>query len=295
MPTAVVESISALRALLTRGKVAGHRIGLVPTMGALHRGHGALIARARAECGIVAVSVFVNPTQFDRADDLTNYPRMLDADVERCNALGVDVVFAPSVTEMYPTPAACSIAVVRLTEHLCGRHRPGHFQGVATVVMKLLQIAQPDLAYFGEKDAQQLAVVRRLVADFNVPTTIVGVPTVREDDGLALSSRNARLTAEERDSATVLFSSLREAERLIASGVTDPVVVTRAAASLVLRREDARLEYLEIVDPDDLQPVARIAGPVLVAGALWLGRTRLIDNVLCTPPPGGLMEAGPRP
>src|SRR5262245_48671742 len=189
-----ISTIADLRTALAARKSTG-LVGLVPTMGALHAGHASLITHARRDCATVVVSIFVNPLQFDRPDDLQRYPRALDADLALCQSLDVDLVFAPSVDEMYPTPPECSVSVGRLADHLCGRFRPGHFAGVATVVLKLFEIVQQDKAYFGEKDAQQLAVVRRLVSDFNIPTSVVGVATVREADGLALSSRNQRVDA----------------------------------------------------------------------------------------------------
>jgi pantoate--beta-alanine ligase len=184
---------------------------------------------------------------------------------------------------MYPSTPQCSVTVGSMADHLCGRYRPGHFQGVATVVLKLLDIVQPDRAYFGEKDAQQLAIVRRLVADFNVPVHIVGVPTVREADGLAVSSRNTRLNANERRVATALHDALERVDAQIAAGATDSAEITRAAAAGIPADPLLKLEYLEIVDPDDMQPVQTVTGPVRVAGALWVGSTRLIDNVLSTP------------
>jgi pantoate--beta-alanine ligase len=277
-----VESIATLRQRLL-GLRGNRNIGLVPTMGALHGGHARLIEEARRECGAVVVSIFVNPTQFDRKEDLQSYPRTLPSDVDLCARLGVDVVFAPTAKEMYPHPLRCTVEVSHLADHLCGRYRPGHFQAVATIVLKLVEIVRPDRAYFGEKDAQQLAIVRRLVADFNVPVAIVGVPTVREPDGLALSSRNQHLTPEERPLAVSLFQSLGEAARQIGLGQRDAGRVKSAARSKIPESERLRLEYLEIVDPNELQPVDLITEPVLVAGALWVGSTRLIDNVLCQP------------
>jgi len=279
----VIGAVAPLRDLVAAARRAGERVGFVPTMGALHPGHAGLIEQARLDCGSVVVSIFVNPLQFDRPDDLQHYPRTIQADLDLCAALGVDVVFAPDVSEMYPVPLSCTIDVGRMASHLCGRHRPGHFAGVATVVMKLLQIVQPDRAYFGEKDAQQLAVVRRLVRDFNVPVRIEAVATVRDRDGLAFSSRNQRLNPAERRLATVLYRALLEARRQIAEGATDPERVTRTAAALVPPDERLRLDYLELVDPDDMQPVGRIDRRVLAAGALWVGSTRLIDNVICNP------------
>lgn len=286
MPAALIESIASLRDRLSGARHARTAIGLVPTMGALHVGHARLIEQARRECQTAAVSIFINPAQFDRADDLARYPRTLAADRELCDRLGVDVIFAPSVEEMYPSQPQCTVAVGPIADHLCGRYRPGHFQGVATVVLKLLDIVRPDRAYFGEKDAQQLAIVRRLAADFNIPVHIVGVPTVREADGLAVSSRNARLSPEERPSATALYRALQVADRQIAGGATDAESVKRAAAATIPDEPALKLEYLEIVDPGDMQPVPHIAGPVRVAGALSVGSTRLIDNVLSTPPTG---------
>lgn len=289
MPVEILNSIPALRVRLSR-RAPGSVVGFVPTMGALHAGHARLIEQARGESAIVVVSIFVNPLQFDRQEDLTSYPRTLDADVELCASLGTDIVFAPSAAEMYPEQLMCSVEVGRLADHLCGARRPGHFRGVATVVMKLFQIVGADRAYFGEKDAQQLAIIRRLVSDLNVPVQIVGVPTVREADGLAMSSRNRHLDPAGRRSATALFRALKEAERQILAGVTEPGRVAGEAAKQIPEGSGLRLEYLEIVDPRSLQPVERIAGPVLVAGALWVGTTRLIDNIICGP---GARPMGP--
>jgi pantoate--beta-alanine ligase len=284
MSLSPVGSIAAVREQLREGRQANRRIGFVPTMGALHAGHARLIERARETCALVVVSIFVNPLQFDRADDLARYPRALEEDLALCGALGVDIVFVPDAAEMYPSEPRCTVDVTELGDHLCGRYRPGHFRGVATVVLKLLQIVAPDEAFFGEKDAQQLAIVRRLVSDFNVPVTIIGVTTVREPDGLALSSRNRRLDACERALATSLYTSLRHACAAIEGGDADAQRVRREAAAQIPSDGRLRLEYLEIVDPDTMQPVPHIEGPVIAAGALWVGSTRLIDNVTCAPP-----------
>ena len=280
----VADTVAGLRARLDRARSRGASVGLVPTMGALHAGHIALIERARRECGCVVVSIFVNPLQFDREDDLRRYPRTLQADLDTCNTLGVDTVFAPRNAEMYPSTPACTVRIARLADHLCGRHRPGHFEGVATVVLKLLQIVQPARAYFGEKDAQQTAIVRRVVRDFNVPVDIVQVPIVREPDGLAISSRNVHLSRDERRLAASLYRALCAAQREIAAGRTDAGAVRAAAAACLADAPGLRLEYLEVVDPEDMQPVQAIAGTVRIAGALWVGGTRLIDNLLCAPP-----------
>jgi len=278
-----VATIAGAREAIAARRGLG-RVGLVPTMGALHAGHASLIAKARADCATVVVSIFVNPLQFDRANDLAAYPRTLDADLATCRELGVDVVFAPGPEEMYQQPPECVVEVGRLADHLCGKYRPGHFRGVATVVLKLFQIVQPDAAYFGEKDAQQLAVLRRMVRDLNVPVEIVGLPTVREDDGLALSSRNRLLDSGERPLAPALYRALGEVRRLVREGATDTAAIVTQAAGSLPRDGRVRLEYLELVDPDDLQPVARVSAAVLAAGAMWVGSTRLIDNVRCEPP-----------
>ena len=282
----LLESLTELRDGLAPVRQAAKRLGLVPTMGALHAGHIRLIEHARRECDYVVVSIFVNPLQFDRQDDLERYPRTLQADLNVCDALGVDFVFAPTEKDMYPSPPLV-VEVGPVADHLCGRHRPGHFRGVATVVMTLFQVVQPHRAYFGEKDAQQLAVIRHLVRDFSVPVEIEGVPTVRETDGLALSSRNQQLDRADREVALALYEALCEARRLISTGVTDAKAVKQAAAGRVPSDDRLRLEYLEIVDPEDMQPVERIDGPALVAGALWVRSTRLIDNLLCNPPAQG--------
>jgi pantoate--beta-alanine ligase len=226
------------------------------------------------------VSIFVNPLQFNNPDDLARYPRTLERDVALCRELGVDVIFAPSVDEVYREPQECTIDVGRLANHLCGRFRPGHFRGVATVVLKLFHMVQPRRAYFGEKDAQQLAIIRKLVADFNVPVEIAEVPTVREADGLAMSSRNRHLGIDERRLATSLYESLLEGRRLLESGERRAEFITFAAAAKIPPSELLKLEYLEIVDPVSMQPVEEISGPVRIAGALWVGSTRLIDNLL---------------
>jgi pantoate--beta-alanine ligase len=240
----VLDTIAASRAAIAERRSRG-TIGFVPTMGALHEGHASLIQRARSESGTVVVSIFVNPLQFDRPDDLTRYPRSLEADLEVCRRHGVDIVFAPAVSEMYPRPMEMSVKVGKLADHLCGRFRPGHFEGVASVVLKLFEIVQPDTAYFGEKDAQQLAVVRRLTTDFNVPVRIAPVPTVREPDGLALSSRNLRLSPGERQLAPCLFAALQRAAASIQQGAANAAGIALDAAKVIPADERLRLEYLE--------------------------------------------------
>jgi pantoate--beta-alanine ligase len=275
----VLTTIAGLRAAVAGARRAGGAIGLVPTMGALHEGHGSLIDLARAECGSVVVSVFVNPTQFNQREDFERYPRPLAEDVAFCSARDADVVFAPAVPEMYPRETLTTVEVSRVTEGLCGAYRPGHFRGVATVVAKLFHIVQPDRAYFGEKDAQQLAAIRRMALDLDMPVEIVAGPTVREADGLAMSSRNRHLTPEERAIAPALYRTLSAARERIANGETDPAAVRQAALADLGSHPALRIEYLEVVDPEDMQPVALIAAPVRIALAAWLGATRLIDNV----------------
>jgi pantoate--beta-alanine ligase len=275
----VIADISELRARLDRRRSRGVSIGLVPTMGALHGGHAKLLEIAREENDFVVAIIFVNPIQFDRKEDLENYPRTMEDDLRICDSRGVDLVFAPSATDLYPHPQLTFVESPALSSHLCGAQRPGHFRGVATVVLKLFNIVQPDRAYFGEKDAQQLAIIRRMVADLNVPVTVVPVPTVREEDGLALSSRNKHLTAEQRRIAPVLSCALRAAAGLIERGERSTAVIGEAARTIFVRHPEARVEYFEVTDAETLAPVERIEGPVLIAGAIWLGSTRLIDNI----------------
>ncbi len=284
MTVRLLHSVADFQRILDPIRRAGDTVGLVPTMGALHAGHGWLLDTARRECACVVTSVFVNPIQFDRGDDYDRYPRSLATDAEFCGTHGVDIVFAPSAAEMYPRTQLAFVEVTRVTDHLCGQFRPGHFRGVATVVLKLLNIVAPSRAYFGEKDAQQLAVIRRMVRDLNVPVTIVEVPTVRDADGLALSSRNQHLNVRERQIAPVLIRALRSSQRLISDGGTRADEIKREASRGFAEHPEVRVEYLEIVDPEEMQPVDSILGPVRVAGAIWIGKTRLIDNVLCIPP-----------
>jgi len=248
-------------------------------MGALHPGHEALIGAARRECGIVVVSIFVNPLQFGPNEDYARYPRTLEKDVEICRRQGTDVVFNPSPDEMYPLPPLTFAQVTRVSEHLCGKFRPGHFRGVATVVLKLFNIVRPDRAYFGEKDMQQLAVIRRMVADLNIPVDIAAVPTVREPDGLAISSRNQHLNSAERKAAPVLYRALEEAVKRTRSGERDASKVREAAIAILESEPLVRVEYLEIVDPTEIQPLSTISDSVRIAAAVWIGGTRLIDNV----------------
>lgn len=276
-----VAAIAELRERVGAARRAGRTIGCVPTMGALHAGHAALIDRARAESGTVVVTVFVNPIQFDRKEDYDRYARNLPADLAFCDSRGADLVFAPPVEEMYPEASRTFVEVPDLSRHLCGQFRQGHFRGVATVVAKLFNIVQPDFAFFGEKDAQQLAVIERMVRDLNFPIAIVPVATVRDPDGLALSSRNERLSPAERSVAPLLYQALVEARRAIAQGERDPGEIRSRALGVLGAAPAFRPEYIEVVDPLTMQPVERVSGDVRIAAAAWLGGTRLIDNISC--------------
>lgn len=279
----VFEKIGDIREYLEEMRKAGKRIGFVPTMGFLHKGHQALMSTAKEdpEVDLVVVSIFVNPLQFGPQEDYRSYPRDLDRDKELCASAGTDVLFVPAVAEMYPEEFATSVEVTGITEVLCGRSRPGHFKGVATVVIKLFNIVQPDCAYFGIKDAQQVAVIQRMVKDLNLPVSVKPHPTVREDDGLAVSSRNIYLNKDERRAATVIYQSLKLVEKEIRKGQRDAVRLKHILADQISAEPLARLDYAEIVGWPDLKPLDRLRqGEVLVAAAAFFGRARLIDNVL---------------
>jgi pantoate--beta-alanine ligase len=260
--------------------VVDRRIGLVPTMGALHAGHASLIRAARASCGSTAVSIFVNPTQFGPGEDFARYPRTFAADCALAEAEGADAIFAPSVEEMYPMGATTFVDVEGLSERLDGASRPGHFRGVATVVAKLLIAAEPDRAYFGQKDAAQVAVIRRMAADLRLATVIVVCPTVRDADGLALSSRNAYLSAEERVQALVLSRAVRRIEALAGTGERRSSALIAAAQAVFAAEPAVRAEYAIVVDWATLEPVEIAAPGTLFAVAAWVGVTRLIDNAV---------------
>jgi pantoate--beta-alanine ligase len=283
----VVESIAELRAALAPGRAAGRRLGLVPTMGAFHDGHLSLMRRAVRACDDVVVSLFVNPSQFNNASDLAAYPRDPQADARLADTLGVDWLFAPPVAEMYPDGFATTVAVSGVSEPLEGVHRgPAHFQGVATVVCKLLNIVGPDVAYFGAKDAQQLAVIRRMVADLAIPATIEGLPTVRGTDGLALSSRNALLAPADREQAPAVHRALVAVADAVAAGEREPERAL-AAGRAALRGSGAELEYLQLVDPATMEHLDELDRDALAVIAACFGTVRLIDN---TPVPLGSAE-----
>jgi pantoate--beta-alanine ligase len=273
----------AMQAWSDAARRRGERIALVPTMGALHAGHEALIAEARQHADRIVVSIFVNPMQFDRRDDFERYPRALADDVARCESAGADAVYAPAPAAMYPEGFQSAVEVARLSAPLCGKARPGHFRGVTTVVTKLFHAVRPDVAVFGEKDYQQLAILRRMTADLDFGIEIVGVPTVREADGLALSSRNRLLAPAERDAARCVPRALAAAAAAVSAGETRPAAIIAQAAAQIAAEPRARLEYAELRDPETLEEVADVRMPALLALAVWVGGVRLIDNRVLLP------------
>ena len=283
----ILRTVKEIQAYTKMVKAEGKTIGLVPTMGALHAGHLSLVRAARETTDIVIVSVFVNPTQFGPGEDYEAYPRDFAADGDKLAAVGVDAVFHPAPAEMYPEGYATYVNVEgALTEKLCGARRPGHFRGVATVVTKLLHLSRADKAFFGQKDAQQVVVVRRVVADLNLSTEVVMVPIVREGDGLALSSRNRYLSAKERGAALVLSRSLREAEAAFAGGEKDAAALKALVTATLMKEPLAVIDYVELYSFPALRPVERLEKPALLAIAVKIGQTRLIDNVIL----GGIKE-----
>lgn len=263
-----------------RARSKGQRIGLVPTMGALHKGHLSLVARARSECDLVVLSIFVNRLQFGPTEDFTKYPRDLDRDTGCARTAGVGILFVPSDDAIHPAGHRTLVRVSGMQDVLCGRTRPGHFEAVATVVAKLFSIVRPDSAYFGEKDAQQLRIIRRMARDLHDEVEVVGCPTVRDRDGLALSSRNSYLTHAERRAAPVLYRALREVPERVRAGETDAASLVRSVREVIASRPEAEIEYVEAVDDETLEPVIAINRPTLVATAVRFGRARLIDNIV---------------
>jgi pantoate--beta-alanine ligase len=276
----LLTTIDEMRAASRAARRAGSRLGFVPTMGALHEGHLSLVRAAKAACGVVAASIFVNPTQFGPNEDLAKYPRSFERDRELLEREGVDFLFAPSVEEMYPPGAVTWVTVEEMSTKLDGRSRPGHFRGVTTIVAKLFHIVEPDTAFFGQKDAAQVAIIRRMVRDLNLPVEIVACPIVREYDGLAMSSRNVYLDPEQRRQALALNRTLQRTEQMVKTGERDPSKLATAGREEFSREPAVRLEYFEIVNPDTLDPVADLSAGALVAVAAYVGTTRLIDNIL---------------
>jgi len=279
VPLTTVATIAELRATLDARRAAGASVGFVPTMGYLHAGHTSLMDAARAETDVVVTSIFVNPLQFAAHEDLDSYPRDLARDTALAEAHGVDLLFVPSVTEMYPEPVATTVSVAGVSQGYEGASRPTHFDGVATVVAKLFNIVGPCRAYFGEKDFQQLAVVRRMVADLSAPVTVVGCPTVREDDGLAMSSRNAYLTDAERAAAPVLYRALRAGAAAVEAGERDPDAVVTAMTEVVATEPLAELDYAAVVDAATLEVPRPLRGELRLLIAARFGKARLLDNL----------------
>ena len=276
----IATTINEVRTQVKAWKKEGGSVGFVPTMGYLHEGHGSLISRAREENDKVVVSIFVNPMQFGPGEDLESYPRDLDKDSAYCESLGADLIFHPEPEEMY-TDGFCSyVDMSVLTEELCGLSRPVHFRGVCTVVNKLFNIVQPDRAYFGQKDAQQLAIIKRMVQDLNMDLEIIGCPIVREEDGLAKSSRNTYLSAEERQAALVLSRAVKLGQELVAGGETDAKKIVSEMSALIEKEPLARIDYVKAVDGLTMQQIDTVKKPMLVALAVYIGKTRLIDNFI---------------
>jgi pantoate--beta-alanine ligase len=276
----VCDTVSGLRECLAAHRAAGKCIGLVPTMGYLHAGHLSLVQVARRECNMVVMSIFVNPKQFGPQEDFATYPRDMEGDLRQAREAGVDAVFTPSVEEMYPPGFLTEVIVHELTAPLCGASRPGHFNGVTTVVAKLLNIVGPDRAYFGQKDYQQVTVLRKMATDLCMPLKIITCPTVREPDGLAMSSRNAYLNPAERQAALVLSRALRLAEERLAQGERQGARLAATLRDCITKEPLARIDYVAVCDPQTLREVEQISGTVLVALAVYIGKTRLIDNAV---------------
>jgi pantoate--beta-alanine ligase len=276
----IIASAKEMTSLSKEVRRSGRTVGFVPTMGALHQGHLSLVRAAREQTDIVATSIFVNPTQFGPAEDFSKYPRTFEKDSAMLAAEKTDYIFSPSVEEMYPKDATTWVDVEELSGKLDGRSRPGHFRGVTTVVSKLFNIVQPDMAFFGQKDAAQVAVIRKMVRDLNLDVEIVVCPIVRESDGLAMSSRNAYLNPEQRKQALVLSQALKKVEKLAVQGERNSEKLIGAGKQVIAEEPSVRLDYFEIVNPDTLDPVADVNQGALVAVAAFVGTTRLIDNLL---------------
>ncbi len=276
----VISSVKEMQIVALQSRCQGQRTGFVPTMGYLHEGHLSLMKAARGISDLLVASIFVNPTQFGPGEDYESYPRDLDRDLDMCAGASVDIVFCPDAGDMYRGGHSTYVDETKLSLGLCGASRPSHFRGVVTVVVKLLNIVQPHVAVFGQKDAQQARVIQKIVHDLNVPVEIIVVPTVREADGLAMSSRNVRLLPSERQEALCIYESLRLAERMYIEGTRDAGAITKAMEGLISGTPSARIDYIEAVDYHTLEPVERIQGATLVAVAVRIGQTRLIDNII---------------
>ncbi|MBN2180747.1 MAG: pantoate--beta-alanine ligase [Sedimentisphaerales bacterium] len=276
----IAYTIKSVRSHVKAARGKGRKIGLVPTMGALHIGHISLIEAAAKQCDCVVVSIFVNPTQFGPGEDFEKYPRPLEADLEICRNNGTDIVFAPAPDQMYHDENLTWVNVEKLTEPLCGKSRPGHFRGVTTVCAKLFNIVLPDIAFFGQKDAQQAIVIRQMVADLNMPLEIVICPTIREPDGLAVSSRNQYLNPQHRQDAAYIYKSLEKCRKMVNAGKTETSEIIEEMKQLLRQKSSIQIEYVSIVDAGTLEDIESIAGKVLVAVAAKIGPARLIDNII---------------
>lgn len=279
----VYRSIRSLTKKVQEIKRRGRKIGLVPTMGFLHDGHASLIRNARQDTDYVIVSIFVNPTQFGPKEDFKKYPRDLQKDIEFCEKEGVDIIFIPEAVDMYPKGYATYINVEKIADKLCGLSRTGHFRGVATIVMKLFNITMPDIAYFGQKDAQQVVVIKRMALDLNVDVKIKALPIVREKDGLAMSSRNIYLNQEERMSARSIYESLKSAKELFNEGERDSKTIIKKIKQVITNQPNTKIDYILVVDTEDLRDIKKISKGALIAAAVWVGKTRLIDNIVLNP------------
>lgn len=276
----IFKTITGIRSLVNEARQAGRTVGFVPTMGYFHEGHLTLMRQAKGECDLAVVSIFVNPLQFGPREDFASYPRDFNRDLALARSTGVDAIFTPDTQEMYPEQYYTTVNVETITDPLCGRSRPGHFRGVATVVTKLFNIVNPHRAYFGQKDAQQVVVISRLVDDLNMDLTVVTVPIVREPDGLAMSSRNVYLDPADREAALVLYQSLRTAEEAVAAGVREGSRLVELVREQITKEPRARLEYVEVLSLPDLVSCAELKGQVLIAVAARFSSTRLIDNTI---------------
>jgi pantoate--beta-alanine ligase len=275
----VSKTIELVRQLVKEARRTGKTIGFVPTMGALHAGHVSLIDTAKQKCDYVVVSIFVNPTQFGPSEDFDKYPRPIEEDLKICQKAGVDLVFNPTTSEMYPDKNITCVNVEKLTDNMCGRSRPGHFRGVTTVCAKLFNIVSPDFAFFGQKDAQQAIVIKRMVADLNMPLEIVVCPIVREQNGLAMSSRNKYLSPQEREDAAFIYKSLQKCREMVDSGIRKTETIIVQMRNILEKKASIKIEYVSIVDEKTLENIEVVQDKVLAAVAVRIGSTRLIDNI----------------
>lgn len=276
----ILKTVKEMRKIVKETQSRGQSIGFVPTMGYLHLGHLSLMERARAENDLVVISIFVNPKQFGPGEDLATYPKDLARDIQLAEMVGVDLLFLPERSEMYPADFQTYVEVRQLSQDLCGKTRPGHFTGVCTIVTKLFNLIQPDRAYFGQKDAQQVMVIQQLVKDLNLEVTVIICPIVRDADGLAMSSRNKYLSPAERESALILNKSLQRAEEMIGRGQRDAALLKEEIVAMITAGKSVEIDYVSIVALETLQPVTKLQGRILIALAVFIGKTRLIDNLI---------------